>query len=126
MVTPVGANFVDSDIVGPPIGQGRTLAPPADNRPMVRPTQLIHPRREPAPVQAAATLLLLRDTPDGIEVLMTRRSDTASFAPSAYVFPGGRIDAGDAAALALALGPFQFSTRLRIARPFQSQPTRCL
>ena len=70
---------------------------------MVRPTQLIHPRREPAPVQAAATLLLLRDTPDGIEVLMTRRSDTASFAPSAYVFPGGRIDAGDAAALALAV-----------------------
>ena len=70
---------------------------------MVRPTQLIHPRREPAPVQAAATLLLLRDTPDGVEVLMTRRSDTASFAPSAYVFPGGRIDAGDAAASALAV-----------------------
>ena len=62
----------------------------ADNRrPMVRPTQLLHPQREPAPVRAAATVLLLRDTPDGIEVLMTRRSATASFAPGAYVFPGG-------------------------------------
>ena len=69
---------------------------------MVRSTQLIHPPREPAPLKAAATLLLLRDTPEGIEVLMTRRADTASFAPSAYVFPGGRIDAGDAAALAVA------------------------
>jgi recombination protein RecT len=41
--------------------------------------------------------LLLRDGPDGIEVLMTRRSPTASFAPGAYVFPGGGIDAADAA-----------------------------
>ena len=43
-------------------------------------------------------MLLLRDSPAGIEVLMTRRSLTASFAPGAYVFPGGGIDAADAAA----------------------------
>ena len=49
----------------------------------------------------AATVLLLRDavtadgTPQGIEVLMTRRSATASFAPGAYVFPGGGIDPAD-------------------------------
>jgi len=65
---------------------------------MVRPTQLLHPQREPAPVRPAATVLLLRDTPQGIEVLMTRRSMTASFAPGAYVFPGGGVDAADAAA----------------------------
>ncbi|MES2530509.1 MAG: MBL fold metallo-hydrolase [Pseudomonadota bacterium] len=69
---------------------------------MVRPTQLIHPQREPAPLRPAATILLLRDGADGLEVLMTRRSDTASFAPGAYVFPGGGIDASDAAAHALA------------------------
>ena len=57
---------------------------------MVRPTQLLHPQREPAPTRPAATVLLLRDTAQGIEVLMTRRSTTASFAPGAYVFPGGR------------------------------------
>jgi recombination protein RecT len=69
---------------------------------MVRPTQQIHPPREPAPVRPAATILLLRDTPGGLEVLMTRRSEHASFAPGAYVFPGGRIDEGDAQAHAVA------------------------
>ena len=65
---------------------------------MPRPSQLLHPPREPAPARPAATVLLLRDTPAGIEVLMTRRSSTASFAPGAYVFPGGGIDAADALA----------------------------
>jgi glyoxylase-like metal-dependent hydrolase (beta-lactamase superfamily II)/8-oxo-dGTP pyrophosphatase MutT (NUDIX family) len=69
---------------------------------MVRPTQLLHAQREPAPVRPAATVLLLRDTPHGIEVLMTRRAMTASFAPGAYVFPGGGVDALDAAAHAQA------------------------
>ena len=64
---------------------------------MPRPSQLLHPRREPAPTRPAATVLLLRDTPDGLEVLMTRRSTSASFAPGAYVFPGGVVDALDAA-----------------------------
>ncbi|WP_309682817.1 MBL fold metallo-hydrolase [Polaromonas sp.] len=65
---------------------------------MARPSQLLHPQREPAPLRPAATVLLLRDTSDGLEVLMTRRSMTASFAPGAYVFPGGGIDAADAQA----------------------------
>ncbi|WPH14894.1 MBL fold metallo-hydrolase [Variovorax paradoxus] len=69
---------------------------------MVRPTQQLHPAREPAPVRAAATVLLLRDSEAGIEVLMTRRSGTASFAPGAYVFPGGQIDAADQAAAHIA------------------------
>ena len=65
---------------------------------MPRPSQLLHPQRDPAPTRPAATVLLLRDSTAGIEVLMTRRSLTASFAPGAYVFPGGGIDAQDAAA----------------------------
>ncbi|MBC7380994.1 MAG: MBL fold metallo-hydrolase [Burkholderiaceae bacterium] len=69
---------------------------------MVRPTQLLYPQREAAPTRPAATVLLLRDAPGGIEVLMTRRSMTASFAPGAYVFPGGGVDAADAQAHALA------------------------
>ena len=43
-------------------------------------------------------MLLLRDSVDGVQVLMTRRSMTASFAPGAYVFPGGGIDEADARA----------------------------
>ena len=65
---------------------------------MVRPAQLLHLQREPVPTRPAATLLLLRDTAAGIEVLMTRRSTKASFAPGAHVFPGGGIDTADAAA----------------------------
>ena len=75
---------------------------------MTRPSQLLHPQRSPAPLRPAATVLLLRDShrPDGqpcIEVLMTRRSMTASFAPGAYVFPGGGIDPADADAASHAL-----------------------
>ncbi|MBV7428682.1 MULTISPECIES: MBL fold metallo-hydrolase [unclassified Acidovorax] len=66
---------------------------------MPRTTQQLHPHREPVATRPAATVLLLRDAqgePGGLEVLMTRRSATASFAPGAYVFPGGGIDALDA------------------------------
>ncbi len=64
---------------------------------MPRPSQQLHPHREPAATRAAATVLLLRDAPGGgLEVLMTRRSPQASFAPGAYVFPGGAIDPQDA------------------------------
>lgn len=66
---------------------------------MPRLTQQLHPHREPVATRPAATVLLLRDAREGnggIEVLMTRRSDQASFAPGAYVFPGGGIDALDA------------------------------
>ena len=65
---------------------------------MPRDSQLLYPQREPAPTRPAATVLLLRDTPGGVEVLMTRRSTSASFAPGAFVFPGGGIDAADATA----------------------------
>ena len=71
-------------------------------RHMVRASQLLHPQREPARLLPAATVLLLRDGAQGLEVLMTRRSMKASFAPGAYVFPGGGIDAADATAHAFA------------------------
>jgi recombination protein RecT len=63
---------------------------------MPRLNQLLHPQRDPVATRPAATVLLLRDSDAGIEVLMTRRSMTASFAPGAYVFPGGGVDALDA------------------------------
>ncbi|RYZ05551.1 MAG: MBL fold metallo-hydrolase [Comamonadaceae bacterium] len=70
---------------------------------MVRPGQQLHPQHEPAPLLPAATVLLLRDSEAGIEVLMTRRSENASFAPGAYVFPGGRIDDTDVESRPIAL-----------------------
>jgi 8-oxo-dGTP pyrophosphatase MutT (NUDIX family) len=43
----------------------------------------------------AGTVALLRDTPDGLEVLMLRRASTLEFAPSSWVFPGGRAEEAD-------------------------------
>jgi len=68
---------------------------------MPRPSQQLHPPRTPASTRDAATVLLLRDSADGIEVLMTRRSAQASFVPGAYVFPGGGVDAADGCCHAL-------------------------
>ena len=49
----------------------------------------------PAVPRPAATLLLVRDGPNGLEVLMARRHQQSSFMPGLLVFPGGRVDAGD-------------------------------
>ena len=48
-------------------------------------------------VPLAATLLLLRDNAAGFEVLMITRHAETVFAGGAAVFPGGRLDPGDAA-----------------------------
>jgi 8-oxo-dGTP pyrophosphatase MutT (NUDIX family) len=52
-------------------------------------------QKTPVTPVPAATLLLLRDGPEGIEVLLTTRHDAAGFAGGATVFPGGKVDAGD-------------------------------
>ncbi len=43
----------------------------------------------------AASILLIRDSIDGLEVLMMERAKTMRFAPGAFVFPGGKVDADD-------------------------------
>src|SRR5579859_7717571 len=43
----------------------------------------------------AATVVLLRDGPTGLETLMLRRNSTLDFAGGMWVFPGGRVDAAD-------------------------------
>ena len=45
----------------------------------------------------AATVLLLRDGPTGLEVFMTVRHAGMDFMPGALVFPGGGVDPADAA-----------------------------
>jgi 8-oxo-dGTP pyrophosphatase MutT (NUDIX family) len=43
----------------------------------------------------AATVILLRDGPDGLETLMLRRNSKLEFAGGMWVFPGGRVDPDD-------------------------------
>jgi 8-oxo-dGTP pyrophosphatase MutT (NUDIX family) len=48
-----------------------------------------------ATARPAATILLLRDGPDGIEVFMVVRHQAIDFAGGALVFPGGRVEESD-------------------------------
>jgi 8-oxo-dGTP pyrophosphatase MutT (NUDIX family) len=55
-------------------------------------TELPNPPAIPRP---AATVLLLRDGPAGIEVFMATRHQGSSFMPGILVFPGGAVDPDD-------------------------------
>ncbi len=50
---------------------------------------------EPSELIPAATVVLVRDGSDGIEVLMVRRSEAVRNFTGMWVFPGGRIDPED-------------------------------
>ena len=52
--------------------------------------------KPPVPAKPAATVVILRDGVDGIEVFMVVRHHQIDFASGALVFPGGKVDAEDA------------------------------
>lgn len=47
------------------------------------------------PIRAAATVVLARDSEDGMEVYLLRRSPKSSFMANVIVYPGGAVDAAD-------------------------------
>ncbi len=49
------------------------------------------------PIRPASTVMMLRDTTDGVEVFMLRRTSQAVFGGGMYVFPGERVDDADGA-----------------------------
>lgn len=51
--------------------------------------------RDSGAIRRAATVMLVRDAPSGIEVLLLRRSAASAFAADAFVFPGGALDDDD-------------------------------
>lgn len=59
-----------------------------------RARQLLEGAWQPPVAHDAATVVLVRDAPDGLEVLLTERPATMAFAPGMHVFPGGRVDPG--------------------------------
>ena len=54
------------------------------------------------PPRASATVMLLREAADGLEVLMTRRHEKLAFMGGLWVFPGGTLHTADAAPRMLA------------------------
>lgn len=55
------------------------------------------PNRAPVTPRPAATILLLRDGREGLEVCVMQRSKQSSFMGGAVVFPGGRVEPSDGA-----------------------------
>jgi len=53
--------------------------------------------KTPAETRLAATILLLRDGPERLEVFMVERHHQIDFAEGALVFPGGKVEPSDAA-----------------------------
>ena len=71
-------------------------APGFGDRLAQRIADVVEGRTVPAAPRNAATVMLLRPSPpDGVEVLMLRRTAAMKFAPGAYVFPGGSVDEAD-------------------------------
>jgi len=62
-----------------------------------RVTDIMAGRLVPPVPRDAATVMVLREVNGDLEVLMMRRPAAMKFAPGAYVFPGGSVDAHDAA-----------------------------
>lgn len=50
---------------------------------------------KPVEPRDAATVVILRDGGEGVEVFLVKRSREVDFMAGAYVFPGGRLDAAD-------------------------------
>lgn len=60
---------------------------------------LEHPETQPTappPARPAATVVMLRDAPAGLEVFLLRRHVGLDVLGGAHVFPGGKLDAEDA------------------------------
>jgi 8-oxo-dGTP pyrophosphatase MutT (NUDIX family) len=71
---------------------GDREGPSASERPA--PGETLNSGATTAPRQAA-TLILLRDDDDQLEVLLVKRNPKARFMGGVWVFPGGAVDAGD-------------------------------
>ena len=54
------------------------------------------PGAAPAAPRPAATVVVLRPHGDGLAVFLVKRNRRVGFMPSAWVFPGGRVDTADA------------------------------
>lgn len=55
-----------------------------------------NPDRPPPKPKAAASVLVLRESPQGLEVFCVQRHQRSGFLGGAVVFPGGKVDPGDA------------------------------
>jgi glyoxylase-like metal-dependent hydrolase (beta-lactamase superfamily II)/8-oxo-dGTP pyrophosphatase MutT (NUDIX family) len=69
------------------------------------------------PPRPAATIVVVRDGAEGIEVLLSRRAERGDHNSGAWVFPGGIVDAGDRRAHACCAGLDDAAASARLGLP---------
>jgi 8-oxo-dGTP pyrophosphatase MutT (NUDIX family) len=76
----------------------------------------------------AATILTIRDQPNGYEILMLRRNLRSDFVGGAYVFPGGAVDVsdGETGRQVFGLSDVDASRRLELERGGLAYYVACL
>jgi 8-oxo-dGTP pyrophosphatase MutT (NUDIX family) len=72
---------------------------------------------EVAEARQAASLILLRDTDEGPEVLLVKRNPEQRFMGGAWVFPGGAVHEGDGGHAGTALRELEEEAGIRLANP---------
>ncbi len=83
----------------------------------------IHSDAVLTPPLPAATVMVLRDGPHGLEVLMVRRHGNSGVLGGVHVFPGGKLDAADAQVDSAALERPGAECLLALAEPGLEQST---
>jgi 8-oxo-dGTP pyrophosphatase MutT (NUDIX family) len=66
---------------------------------MTDPSKTTAPLQTPAAPRASATVMIVRDGAKGLEIFMVARDRQVDMATGAVIFPGGKVDADDAAPL---------------------------
>jgi 8-oxo-dGTP pyrophosphatase MutT (NUDIX family) len=69
------------------------------------------------PPRAAATIVVVRDGANGIEVLLSRRAERGDHNSGAWVFPGGIVDAADRRAHDVGAGIDDAAASARLGLP---------
>ncbi len=72
----------------------------------------------PVPPRPASTVILLRDSEDGLEAYLLRRRATMAFAAGMHAFPGGAVDERDVSDDAVSWrgpGPEAWARRLKVS-----------
>ena len=92
---------------------------PRDTRGMSQATDGVAPPTPSAerPPRPAATIVVVRDGPNGIEVLLSRRAERGDHNSGAWVFPGGIVDPGDRAAHGCCAGVDDAAASARLGLP---------
>src|SRR5918999_1524896 len=71
----------------------------------------------PVPARPAASVILLRDGGNGLEVLLVERNPEARFMGGAWVFPGGAVGEDDSGPEACALRELEEEAGIRLPGP---------